>query len=117
MSENANPLDEVTDKPQVSMRVDRTPLDKLTPPPTKVREIQPVVFFDRLPDDADEVVFDFRPLPVEEEDEVIVVPKDLYAQESVDYSDLIPELEQETTVPVVKDSGQLKESESSTPTS
>lgn len=77
----------------------------------------PIMFFGS---DEENDLLDMRPVPVEADREEEPAPKDLSAQESADTSDSMENLEPETseeTVPVEKDNGQPKESESGPPTS
>lgn len=121
MSENPaqkqGPTDEVKSDPDITMRMSKMPSAAYSVEVEPVREIAPVIFFDELPDDAPDKLFDFRPVNEIDSEAPVVVPKVLFAQESVDFSDVIPESESETPVPVEKDNGQPKESESGTPTS
>ena len=83
--------------------------------PDKAMEVlPPIMFFG----DADEYdLLDLRPVPVEAQRELEEVsPKDSSAQESVSILDFQQEVLEET-VPVEKDSGQPKESESGQQTS
>lgn len=117
MEENQTPQQPAR-KPDISMKVTRLP--ETEHKVTEVREIKPVVFFDRLEEDAEENLFDFRPeVDVEEvaEDEVVSTPKVSSAPEPVESSDSTPPSTPETPAPVEKDSGQPKESESGRQTS
>lgn len=120
MTENNTEISKITDSPDISMSVNRN-LKQPVAPAKPVREIDAVIFFDRLDPDAEENLYDFRPtndIDEDIEEEEVVAPKVLSAQELADSLGVSEEeLSQETPAPAEKDSGQPKDESPGVPTS